>query len=165
LRQAGHTTRRAVVERFNANALSCGEPRRAPRSSTIRFSLVLIAAIAATGCSQATEQDTRATDSAQTATLGVPAVGEYQLDADNRSATLAVKAATTSAITFDLEVFNNSGGYNQGFVTDATARGSNGVYKHTSEDCELTFRVSADSIEVAQQGVCGMGTNHAPLRN
>jgi hypothetical protein len=131
-----------------------------PRRSLIRTSLVLAFAIAAaTGCSQSTEQETGSTEGAQTATKGVPAVGEYQLEADNRSATLVVKAATASSITFDLEVFNNFGAYNQGFVTDATARGANGAYEHTSEDCKLSFKVTADSIEIAQDGICGMGNN------
>lgn len=131
-----------------------------PRRSPLRSSLVLAFALGVvTGCSQPTEQDTRSTEGAQTEIKGVPAVGEYQLEGENRSATLVVKASTASSMTFDLEVFNNFGAYNQGFVSDATAKGANGAYEHTSEDCKLSFKVTADAIEIAQDGICGMGNN------
>jgi hypothetical protein len=120
-------------------------------------SVVLVFGLVA-GCSGQSAQDVGASEGAQTATAGVPAVGEYEAKTEARYGGLSVKKASASSLDFSLEVYNNFGGYNQGYA-DGTASGARGVYTYTAEDCKLTFKIAKSNIEIAQEGVCGMGHN------
>lgn len=120
--------------------------------------ILVSSVVTVTGCSQSSEEGVVAAEGAQTQTSGVPKVGEYEASTEARFGGLKIKQASATSLDFELEVYNNFGGFNMG-QTEGSARGSAGLYKFKGDDCQLSFKVAGAAIEIAQEGGCDFGAN------
>jgi hypothetical protein len=127
------------------------------KTSSTLLVVALLGLSTVTACSTSTEE-VDAAEGAQTKTAGVPALGDYEAKTDARYGGLKITKASATSLEFALEVYNNFGANNMGFA-DGVAKGAGGQYTYTAEDCKITFKVAKANIEIAQDGICGMGNN------
>lgn len=124
-------------------------------------SLAALLLLSLCACTQSTsEGDAASGEGAQTADV-VKAGSKYDFNDGYLSGSLEVKASDATSLTFSMSLVQDHMPHNMGDL-DGVAKGANGKFVYTAEDCSIEFTVGKGTIEAKQdvdKGVCGMGHN------
>jgi hypothetical protein len=121
----------------------------------------LLAVLSLAGCAATTSEDDVASGAGAQTEDVVRAGSRFDLNDGYVSGSLTVSASSATSLSFSISLVQDHMPHNMGDL-EGVAKGENGKFKYTDEDCEIDFTVTKDTIEAKQnvdKGICGMGHN------